>query len=274
MISFKQFLIREDVFSKDGEVVAAVNAASTPRASTDKAISTNRPARLRSNTGYTRGDPVYYAFSYISSDESTKLLSSLKGKGPYSMDDLKRHKFLEETAAYIAQHLKALKPDVITAPRSSSNLLHEFADLLSRKLGIEEVHLNAYRKSDHKLPEDREEALEYIKKHFIDHAYIEAKWAGDPKEAEERTAKSVYSSAKRNDGVVTAKGLDKATAKFVKGIFDVDELEDTLDGKNVLVVDDVLSSGTSMSNLFQVAKDLGAAKVFGAVIFSRTSPSK
>lgn len=268
--------MREDVMSKDDELLAAVNGPGAPRASTARVISTTLPSRLRASTSHTRGDPVYYAFSYVPSEESTKLLSSMKGKGPYRLDGPRLDRFIEETAAYVAGHLKGgMRPDVITAPRSSSNLLQRFARALADRFDAP-LHLNAFRKADHKLPLDRDAALAHIKRHYVDHAYLDLKYHGTDRAAlEDRVAKSVYSSARRNGGVVTAKGLDKATAKFVKGIFDVDALENTLDGQRVLVVDDVLSSGASMNSLFQVAKDLGAAQVYGAVIFSRaTQPRK
>lgn len=271
MITFKQFL-RDDVFAKDGDLKMAVNGPGKPRASEPGNISTNLPNKVRATTSNTGGVPVYYAFSYVPDEHTTDLLSSIKGRGPFTVDDLRRHKFLEETASYIAKYLKDLAPDVITAPKSSSNLLHEFAEILARKLGIENVHLAAYHKKEHApLPEDRDKAMAYIKAHFIDHAMLDAKYNGDERDAfESEIAKGLYYKLK-GGGVLDAKRVHKPHAKFVKGYYDVGDLDDTLDGKNVLVVDDVQSSGSTMNDVFRIAKDLGAAKVFGAVIFSRTT---
>ena len=273
---FNDAEIHEDIFAKGDEILAAVNTDTVRRPSEPDRINTNRK-QLGRTTGTTRGDPVYYAFSYLHSDESTKLLSSIKGKGPYTLSDVRRDKFIDETAAHMAVQLKAsgIKPDVITAPRSSSKLLHTFATALAAKLRIDEIHLSAYRKVKHSLPAERTAAIKYIKQHFVDHAYLDKEYHGiDRVEFEDRIAKGVYSNIRKNDGEMTSKGLDKVASKFVKGLFDVDELDDTLDGKSVLIVDDVLSAGTSMTNLFQIAKDLGAAKVCGAVIFARTSAAK
>lgn len=276
MITFKQYLVREDVFAQDGKLKLAVNGPGPARASTPDRISTNLPNRLRATTSNTGGTPVFYAFSYVPSEETTELLKSIKGKGKYEVDDVRRFKFLDETASYIAKHLKdsKLAPDVITAPRSSSGLLKEFAEILARKLGIENVHLAAYHKKEHpKLPSDRAEAMEYIKNHFIDHAMLDAKYHGEDREAfENEIAKGLYYKLK-DGGVLDAKKVHKPHAKFVKGYYDLGDLDDTLDGKNVLVVDDVQSTGSTMNDVFRIAKDLGAAKVYGAVIFNRTTAS-
>lgn len=271
MITFKQFL-KDDVFADKGELKMAVNTATQPRASEPNRINTNVPHRLRATT--TGGAPVFYAFSYVG--HSTEILNSIKGKGPYTVDDVRRHTFLEETAEYVASNLKRakLEPDVLTAPKSSSGLLHEFAQILADKLGVKNVHLAAYHKKEHKLPADKALALEYIKKHFIDHAMLDVKYHDDEtrEDFEDQIAKGLYSKLK-DGGVLDAKKVYKPHAKFVKGYYDLGDLDDTLDGKNVLVVDDIQSTGSTMSDVFRIARDLGAAKVYGAVIFNRTTAS-
>jgi len=47
--------------------------------------------------------------------------------------------------------------------------------------------------------------------------------------------------------------------------------EYSLMDKDVMIVDDVLSSGGTMSDLFRAAKELGAKSVFGCTLFARTS---
>lgn len=89
-------------------------------------------------------------------------------------------------------------------------------------------------------------------------------------------SKAVYRSIKKH-GAIVAKELPKFYAKFVKNIvqsaLEGDD-EYSLMDKEVMVIDDVLSSGSTMSDLFRAAKDLGATKIYGATLFARTSSTK
>lgn len=285
MITFKHFLecctLCEDVFAKDDELMAAVNPDSSRKPSTPTSISTNRRP-LGRQSGLTRGLDVFYAFSYKPSEEpggSTELLKSFKGKGPFKFSEARRQKFLDEATTHMANEFKRanMRADVIVCPQSSSSLLTDFASLLADKLNIESKKIGAFKKTEVvDLPEDRAEALKYIAKKFIDYKYMDEKFTGDENkrnEAIKDICDAVYRSIKKH-GVITSKELPKFYAKFVKNIMDIGDLDDTLDGKTVMVVDDVLSSGSTMSDLFRLCQELGAEKVFGATLFARTASAK
>jgi adenine/guanine phosphoribosyltransferase-like PRPP-binding protein len=282
-MKFTEYLQRvkliEDVFAKNGELLAAVNPDTKPKASTKTSISTNlRP--LGHVTGTTRGHDVYYAFSYKPSDEpggSTELLKSLKGSGPFKLPDARRSTFIRETVKHMAKQFRSLRlqPDVIVTPQSSSPLLSDFANALADELDVQARKIGAFKKTtDIKLPDDYEAALKFIRSKYLDHTFIDQKFTGDEKARsamERQLEQAIYRSIQKH-GSITAKELPKLYGKFVKNIVQA-ELDDeySLMDKQVMIVDDVLSSGTTMSDLFRAVNDLGAAKVWGAVLFARTS---
>lgn len=279
MITFKQFLA-EDIFAKNGELFAALNPSTDRKPSTSKSISTNlRP--LGHQTGLTRGQDVYYAFSYKPSTEeggSTDLLKSFKGSGPFTLPQARRDKFIADTAAHMGNQFQKMrmKPDVIVTPQSSSALLKDFATQLADKLGVQAVKIGAFKKASNiKLPEDKAEAMKLIEKKFIDHDYLDEKFSGDEAtraKAVKEICQAIYRSITKN-GHIVSKELPKLYGKFVKGTMEQAE-ELGLTGKTVMVVDDILSSGSTMSDLFRATKELGAEKVYGATIFARTSSAK
>jgi adenine/guanine phosphoribosyltransferase-like PRPP-binding protein len=289
MLTFKDFIaaqaLYEDIFVKGDELLAAVNTSSTVRKpSTPTSISTNlRP--LGRQTGLTRGLDVWYAFSYKPSDEtggSTDLLKSFKGKGPFKFTDARREKFIDDTTTHMASEFKKMNrvPDVIVTPQSSSVVVAEFATALAKKLGVQSAKIGAFKKADAiQLPEDKEKALTLIQSKYIDLDYILEKFKGDDKQIDvvmREISLAVYRSIKKH-GHIVAKELPKMFSKFVKNIVD-----NALEGddqyilwdKDVMVVDDVLSSGATMSDLFRACKDLLAAKVWGCTLFARTSAAK
>jgi len=288
MITFKEFLERpfslvqlpllEDVFAKGDELLAAVNSDTAVKASTPDKISTNlRPLGHQSST--TRGDTVYYAFTYKPSDVTTALLKSMKGSGPYQLTDARRAKFLDDVTAHMAKQFQAMNkvPDVIVTPASSSEFLSDFASALADKLDVKARHIGAFKKAKViELPDDREAALKAIMAKHLDKAHIDKEFRGDEAaraKMEREVAGAIYRSIKKN-GHIVAKELPKMYGKFVKGFVDSalsGDDEYSLMDKNVMVVDDVLSSGSTMSDLFRVAKELLAKNVYGAVVFARTS---
>jgi hypoxanthine phosphoribosyltransferase len=226
---------------------------------------------------------VYYAFSYKPSDKpggSTDLLKSLKGNGPFKLTDARREKFLNDATEHMADQFRRMRiaPEVIVAPQSSSPLLHDFATALADKLNVTARKIGAFKKSKPiDLPGDREEAYAKINKNYIDHEYVSQKFTGDAAARaamERQLEQAVYRSIKAH-GCIVAKELPKMFGKFVKNIV-APELDDeySLMDKSVMIIDDVMSSGTTMSDMFRAVADLGAGKTWGATLFARSSTVK
>lgn len=277
MITFKQFL--EDVKAVNGELLAAVNPSTSRSPSGETYINTNmRP--LGKQTGTTRGETVFYAFSYHPSDTSTDLLKSFKGKGPFNFPDARRDKFLDQATSHMASEFKkmGLKPDVIVTPESSSSVTNLFAHALGDKLGVEAQKLSAFKKNtDTKITADKETTLAQIIKTHIDMEYFNQKYSGETKsKALIDLANQIRRSIAKN-GYIVAKEIHKQDLKFVKNIVAPDlhdEDEYSLIDKDVMVIDDVLSSGGTMSDLFRACKELGAKSTYGCCLFARTAAAK
>lgn len=285
MLTFKDYLqaeqLFEDVFVKGDELLAAVNDAKTRKPSTSTSISTNKH-HIGHQTGLTRGLDVYYAFSYKSSDTTTDILTSFKGKGPFKFSTQRRSTFINDSAAFLADEFKKMRkqPEVIVTPQSSSTVVVELANALADKLGVHARKIGAFKKSEKiELPDDKVKALDLIQSKYIDLDYMMDKFKGDDAQLEramKEIGQAVFRSIKKH-GYIAAKELPKFYGKFVKNIVDSaleGDDEYSLMDKDVMVVDDVLSSGATMSDVFRACKDLGAKNVWGVTLFGRTSSTK
>lgn len=271
--------VTEDVFAKGDELLAAMNSDTHPRASDTTSINTNRRP-LGVQTGTTRGIPVFYAFSYKPSDEpggSTELLKSFKGKGPFKFPDSRREKFIADTTTHMAAELRKMRrvPDVIATPQSTSIVAAEFAEALASRLGAT-TKIGAFRKTPGiDVTGDKDATRAEIVKRYIDMEYFDQKFTGD-EESRRSTLRDLTSAIIRSikrHGYIVAKEINKPHLKFVKNIMEPDlrgDDEYSLMDKNVMIVDDVLSSGGTMSDLFRATNELGAKSVFGCTLFART----
>lgn len=270
----KLYALLEDIFRtiKDPtELSVSVNTHERKHRGSDReSIATVTPLPLRSTASKTRGIPVYYGFSYLHSPEVTELLKGFKGKNDLRTDPRQISRFFTDTVAYMAHGLKLqkVKPDVIVSPKSTAPAAHEFAEQLSKAMGCE-LYQGSFSKSDtFVLPHSKDDALRAIMDKFVDHDHLADKYHGsDIEKFTKRVAQSIYSSFKTH-GKLELKSVDKQTSKFIKGFM---ETNANLVGKNVLVVDDILSSGATMSEMLRLAQEAGAASTVGAVIFNMTT---
>lgn len=281
MFSFKDYLLLEDVFGKGGELFAAVNINSTPRASTTTSINTNKHA-LGVQKSTTRGTPVYYAFAYKPSDVpggSTDLLKSFKGKGPFKFPADRKLRFLDAACEHIASEFRKhrLAPDVIVTPQSSSGVAAEFANTLADKLKVPARKIGAFKKVEGiDLSGTPEENRKLVMSKFIDMDHFNEKFVGGEAAREKNLrelVQSIIRSIKKN-GSIVAKEINKPMLKFVKNIVQSNLSADdskSLSGKKVLVIDDVLSSGATMTDIFRAVRELNASDVYGCALFGRTS---
>jgi hypothetical protein len=270
--------LREDIFrstSKPGQLAISVNTHEKKRRGGDReSIATAVPLPLRMTASKTRGVPVYYAYNYLSSDEVTELLKAIKGKSDMKPDGNQLSRFFDDTAAYLVAGLKQqkIKPDVIVCPASSSTVTKEFSMRLAKALDAKVVTDAFLKQKAFKLEDDRAAGIKQCEK-FVDFDLIKTKYHGDDADKfAKQVATSVYQSIKKH-GTLELKDVYKQFGKFVKGFMDKQpDIEYDLMDKEVLVVDDVLSSGSTMSEMMRLVKDECLAKtVNGAVIFNMTT---
>jgi pyrimidine operon attenuation protein/uracil phosphoribosyltransferase len=276
-------LLTEDLYrslSVPGDLSVAVNSHETKHRSSDReSITTATPLPLRVVTSKTRGVPVYYAYNYLHSEETTEILKSIKGKGSLKVSSVQMENFFTDTAKYLVTGLKQrkIKPDIIVCPVSSSTIVKEFALRIAKLLDTKVITDAFLKQKAFRLPEDKVEALKLIADKFIDHDFVAIKYHGDEAmEFTNKIAQTIYGSIKKS-GTLELKGIYKQFGKFVKGFMDkIADVEYEIMDKEVLVFDDVLSSGSTMSEIIRLVKDECLAKIVnGVVIFNQTtSPSK
>lgn len=253
--------VLEDISASQGKL--SITTTNWKDASTETSISTyfkRNPYKFSPNGIET----TYSILNYVHSEETTKILNSLKGNGPYTYDDRQIKYLLEGVVGACKKLMSDLNPDVILYPKSSSPLLKRFVDLLHKTHPKVKFADEAFIKKILKA-EDEEGLLN------TDHP--------DWKKFAEKypdTVIELKKSIKRliKGGTLELKNFYKQHAKFLKNFIEMKDASNTLDqviGKRVLVVDDVLSSGSTMLEMFRQLREFEPESISGLTIFKRTS---
>ena len=80
-----------------------------------------------------------------------------------------------------------------------------------------------------------------------------------------------------SDGELELKKFYKPYLKFIKNFIELRDAYEVLDkvlGKSVLVVDDILSSGSTMAEMIRQLEEFEPSKIAGLTLFKHTSASK
>lgn len=211
-------------------------------------------------------ETVYSILNYIHSEETTHILTSLKGKGPYSYDDRQITHLLNGIVGACKKLMIDLDPEVILYPKSSSPLLKRFVELLHKAYPKVKIADEAFVKSIIKAGD--EDALINTK-----HPDWQ-KFSDNHPEAVTELKKSIKRIIK--DGTLDLKHFYKRHAKFLKNFIEMKNASNTLDQvieKRILVIDDVLSSGATMHEMFRQLREFEPESISGLTIFKRTSDS-
>ena len=209
-------------------------------------------------------EPTYSILNYVHSDEVTKILSSLKGKGPYAYDDRQITHLLTGVIGACKKLMTDLDPDVILYPKSSSPLLKRFVDMLHKAYPKVMVTDEAFVKKMLKA----EDEAGLLNTEHPDWKKFAEKYPD--------TVIELKKSIKRHikDGVLELKHFYKQHAKFLKNFIEMKDASNTLDQvieKRILVVDDILSSGSTMLEMFRQLREFEPESISGLTIFKRTS---
>jgi hypothetical protein len=262
-LKFDLVSILEGISAANDRVV--FSTTSWREASTKDTISTSFK-RIPYKTSIKGSDPIYSILNYISSDQTTKLLTSLKGKGPYQVNDKILDQFLTGVVGASKKIIDHLDPTVIIYPKSSSDLLKKFVEKLKSAYPNIKVADEAFIKTVLKAGD--EEAM-------INTAHPDwKKFAEENPEAVSDLKKSLARNIK--DGNLELKKLYKPYTKFIKNFVELKDAYQTLEqvmGQKVIVVDDILSSGTTMLEMFRQLKEFEPELIAGLTIFKRTSDS-
>lgn len=259
-----QDVLTERIYSSDGKLVITIQ--NHREASDSSQISTyvNRQPYVTHIRGVDA--EIYSLFNYVSGPEVTNLLSSLKGKGPYELNPKQLDTFLVQCQIAIERVLEKTKPDVIIYPKSSSTLI---GDLVSKITGAHD---------DIKVLGDA-----FVKK-AIDAESVEPlintahpdweKFSSEHPDEVKKLKKSVAKMIRDHKGRLELKKLYKPYLKFIKNFIEMKDAYEVLDSvldKSVLVLDDVLSSGTTMAEMVRQLAEMEPKSLAGLTIFKHTT---
>ena len=257
-ISFKQFLketILEDITMVDGKV--RISTQHYKAGSNKEAIST-----------YFRGQPyvthisgtdadIYSLLNYVTSEVSTDALKAIKSG---NVNEKQFSAFMHDIKAAASIIVKRIKPDIIIYPKSSSSLLKQFVDDISSAYPTAEVLSDRFIKVA--LDAEKVEAL------------INTDHPAWKKFAEEnpKRVKELKQSLKTNimKGELQMKNLYKPNLKFVKNFIELKDAYEVLEkviDQNILVVDDILSSGSTMAEMIRQLSEMEPANITGLTMF-------
>jgi hypothetical protein len=190
-------------------------------------------------------DIIVYSLYSTKIENSTEILRMIKNSD--DTDELK--KFLNRSAVYAARVIRPLEIDIIVTPKSSSDLTKSFVEELQRR-----TNYDIFIDSFHKTPDISNIIVDKI------HPKITDKIAD--------SMQKVLDSAKRK-GRLSLTKFPVMYRKFLKNLFvSVDEsLLTKFDGKNVLIIDDILTSGSTAKSISDILLLHGAKTVYGLTIF-------
>jgi len=264
-ISFKQFLketILEDITMVDGKV--RISTQHYKAGSNKDAIST-----------YFRGQPyvthlkgteadIYSLLNYVTSDASTGALKALKSG---NVNEKQFSTFMHDVKLAATIIVKRIKPDIIIYPKSSSPLLKQFVDEIHAAYPIAEVLSDRFIKV--MLNAEKVETLINV-----DHP----DWKKFAEENPKRV-KELKQSLKTNimKGELQMKKLYKPNLKFIKNFIELKDAYEVLEkvmDKNILVIDDILSSGSTMAEMIRQLKEFDPEKISGLTMFKHSTVTK
>lgn len=210
---------------------------------------------------------IYSILNYVSSEVSTNILKSLKGGGPYKVNDKQFESLMKQVRTATSTLVKRFKPDVIIYPKSKSPLVKYFVDEISSEYPSAEVLSDRFMKTI--LDAENVEPL-------INTSHPEWK-----KFAEEnpKLVISLKKDLKRQikGGELELKKFYKPYLKFIKNFLELEDAYEVLEKvmeKNVIVVDDILSSGSTMSEMIRQLSDFEPSDMIGLTMFKLTSSQK
>jgi hypothetical protein len=213
---------------------------------------------------------VINLYNYVTTEIPQGILKSIKGKGPYLIDDATYTRFLDFTVEKSVELIGRQNIEYVIYPKSSSYFIKDFIDLLEAKLPkVVFLHEGIIKKQ-------LEDTEEYVRDNMIDTDYYGYTKMGPARITE--IIKSIIRNIKKNDTagkgkIITLKDVgNKIGNHVIKGFMEVvHEGIFEIEGKNILIVDDILSTGTSFKDLIRVVKDFNPSAITGLAIFKGES---
>lgn len=216
--------------------------------SSDRSISSafGKGKQLTPYTKKISDDLISYSLYQAKTTNATEILKAIKS-ADYSNDDVK--KFLKRSSIYATRILRDLNVDVIVTPQSSSDLTKEFVKEIQSRTNYE-IIIDAFRKRIDLTKIEIDKTHPKITPNII------------------KSMESTIRLAIRR-GNLSIKMFAVPYRKFVKNMFEVtdEKIYKKVENKNVIIIDDIMTSGTTTSNIYDILKINGANTVTALTIF-------
>lgn len=178
--------------------------------------------------------------------KGTALLKDIKN-ADFKTEETK--KFLIRSAIYANRVIKNFDIDIIVMPKSSSPLVKNFIKELQKRIFIP-VYYDSFKKTSN---------------------FSNIKIDRDNPKISDKIIKKLEPILRRaiKEGKLSLTKILPQNRKFLLNLFDVvdKKMLKKIEGKNVLIADDILTSGTTISNIANILTLHGAQKITGLTIF-------
>jgi phosphoribosylpyrophosphate synthetase len=228
------------------------------------------------NAADTGNIPIFSNYLYKSSPTCTGILKSLKDEGPYNIDEKTVAKFLRDTAQRSAVLIKTRKIDTLIFPKSSSGFLLAFVEYIKYELGNYPINVIADSIIKKQIDDIAFQSGDIDGLINFEHPSFHTLQVSTIKALKKQIVRNVKMNSEAGNGkVVSIKDLHKMHTKFVFNFLElVEGLSEDLHNKNVLIVDDILSSGSTFAEMVRNVKNEKIKSVMGLTIFKSTTDSK
>lgn len=242
MLSLNDFIgITESIDIVNGSLVFDYNSSSSGISSSFGKGKSIKPF-VKTVDGLFKSYSLYQA----KSDSSTQIMKALKSA---DFSDSNIQAFLNRSAIYATRVMKSQNIDIIVTPHSSSDLTKEFVKQIQRR-----TNYDIYYDSFQKQPNLENVSVDY------DHPKMT--------DAIARSMEKIISRGVKS-GFLSVKMFSPQHRKFVKNLFTIvdENLTKKIDGKHVMIIDDVMTSGTTAKSIYNILISGGAESVSALTIF-------
>ncbi len=175
----------------------------------------------------------------------TPIMKALKGQSTTEVDQAEFKKWLKSAAYVMGRYLRTnVKPDAVLSIQSSSQLNNLFVKELANNLpGVAMIPDSIQKANINKI-----------------------KISEDANEKQKKDCERILKKAKA-EGKIEFKKIHVSLRKFFKGVMELSTVAENITGKNIVILDDLLTTRQSQRSAIEVIKQYNPKKVTGVVLF-------
>ena len=196
-------------------------------------------------------DTDMISYSLYQAKKATPILKALKDANFKSDESVRQ--FVNRSAVYGFRILRKMDIDIIVAPLSSSLLTREFAQQIQKRSNYD-FYLDSFRKTAD-----------------ISRVGINR---NDPRITDQiiKSMEKTIARAQKN-GFISVKQFAPQHRKFITNLFEIidDKLYQKVNDRNVVIIDDIMTSGTTSKQIYDELKTHGANQITTLTLFKASS---